>query len=47
VPQFVALMRRLRDTVADLEAYLTEAADRSPFMQVHRQLAERLAEPRN
>jgi len=47
VPQFAALMRRLRDTVADLEAYLTEAADRSPFMQVHRQLAERLAEPRD
>ena len=47
VPQFAALMRRLRDTVADLEAYLTEAADRSHFIQVHRQLAERLAEPRD
>jgi putative two-component system response regulator len=47
VPQFVALVRRLRDTVDDLDRYLTEAADRSPFMQVHRQLVQRLAEPRS
>ena len=47
VPQFVALVRRLRDTVDDLDRYLTEAADRSPFMQVHRQLAQRLAESKS
>ena len=46
VPQFVALVRRLLDSVDDFDGYLTEAADRSPFMQVHRQLAQRLAEPR-
>jgi putative two-component system response regulator len=47
VPQFVALVRRLRDTVEDLDGYLTEAALRSPFMKVHRQLTERLAEPKS
>jgi hypothetical protein len=46
VPQFVALVRRLLDSVDDFDGYLTEAAGRSPFMQVHRQLAQRLAEPR-
>ncbi len=47
VPQFVALVRRLRDTVEDLDGYLTQAALRSPFMKVHRQLTERLAEPKS
>jgi putative two-component system response regulator len=47
VPQYVALVRRLRDTVEDLDGYLTEAALRSPFMKVHRQLTERLAEPKS
>lgn len=45
VPQFVAMVRRLVASVDDLDGYLAEAADRSPFMQVHRQLAQRLAEP--
>jgi putative two-component system response regulator len=44
VPQFVALVARLRDTVGDLDVYLSEGAARSPFMQVHRQLTQRLAE---
>ena len=47
VPQFVALVRRLRDTVEDLDGYLTQAALRSPVMKVHRQLTERLAEPKS
>lgn len=47
VPRFVELVHRLRDSVDDLDGYLAEAADRSPFMQVHRQLAQRLAEPRH
>jgi putative two-component system response regulator len=47
VPRFVELVLRLRDSVDDLDGYLAEAADRSPFMQVHRQLAQRLAEPRH
>jgi putative two-component system response regulator len=45
VPQFVAMVRRLVASVDDLDGYLAEAADRSPFMRVHRQLAQRLAEP--
>jgi putative two-component system response regulator len=44
VPQFVALVARLRDTVGDLDGYLAEGAARSPFMQAHRRLARRLAE---
>jgi putative two-component system response regulator len=47
VPLFVGLVLRLQGAVDDLDAYLAEAADRSPFMQVHRQLAQRLAEPRH
>jgi len=45
VPQFVALVRRLLGSVDDLDGYLAEPAGRSPFMQVHRQLAQRLAQP--
>lgn len=47
VPHFVGMICRLLDTVDDLDAFLAEAADRSPFMQVHRQLAQRLAEPKH
>ena len=47
VPVFVVMVERLVGSVDDLDAYLAEAADRSPFMQVHRQLAQRLAEPRH
>jgi hypothetical protein len=41
---FVDLVRRLLSSVDNLDEFLAEAADRSPFMQVHRQLAKRLAE---
>jgi putative two-component system response regulator len=44
VPQFVALVRRLLCSVEDLDSYLAESADRSPFIRVNRQLAQRLAE---
>lgn len=47
VPQFVTLVDRLLDSVGDFDGYLTEAAARSPFIQVHRQLAQRLAERRD
>lgn len=47
VPPFVAMVERLLDSVEDLDGYLAQAAERSPFMQVHRQLAQRLAEPRH
>lgn len=47
VPQLIALVRRLQESVDDLGEYLAEPAERSPFMQVHRQLARRLAEPKS
>ncbi len=43
VQVFVALVRRLLASVDDLDGFLAEAADRSPFIQVHRQLAQQLA----
>jgi len=47
VPRFVEMVEGLLGSVDDLDSYLAEAADRSPFMQVHRQLAQRLAETRH
>jgi putative two-component system response regulator len=44
VPQFVALVSRLLASVDDLDGFLAEAASRSPFMQVHEQLTQRLAQ---
>jgi putative two-component system response regulator len=44
VPQFVALVSRLLASVDDLDGFLAEAAGRSPFMQVHEQLTQRLAQ---
>jgi putative two-component system response regulator len=47
VPRFVEMVEGLLGSVDDLDSFLAEAADRSPFMQVHRQLAQRLAETRH
>jgi hypothetical protein len=47
VPGLRRTARRARDSVGDLDGYLADAAERSPFMQVRRQLARRLAEPRH
>lgn len=44
VPHFTTLVRGLLDSIDNLEDYLAEPAGRSPFMQVHRQLAQRLAQ---